>query len=45
MRSNLYDNTCALQVRMTAACPYPGYMGNLVCQWVLECKLPKWLPY
>ena len=36
MRSNLYDNTCALQVRMTAACPYPGYMGNLVCNGFLS---------
>ena len=36
MRSDLYDNTCALQVRMTAACPYPGYMGNLVCNGFLS---------
>ena len=36
MSSDLYDNTCALQVRMTVACPYPGYMGNLVCNRFLS---------
>ncbi|KAK4021464.1 hypothetical protein OUZ56_003380 [Daphnia magna] len=31
--------TCALQVRLAAACPTQALLG---LQCVLECKLPKW---
>ena len=33
--------TCALQVRLAAACPTQALLG---LQCVLECKLPKWWP-